>query len=112
MADNEDSTAAVAGERERVVEDRLEKVRALREMGVEPFGYSYDPTHRSADALELFAAWEAGERAEGADGPAETLRLAGRVVAKRVMGKSTFIHLADRSGRIQLYFRVNDLGEA
>ncbi|HLL46367.1 MAG TPA: lysine--tRNA ligase [Longimicrobiaceae bacterium] len=111
MADNEDPAAPPAPERERVVEDRLEKVRALRELGVEPFGYSFDPTHAATGALDLFAAWEAGDRAEGADGPADTLRLAGRVVAKRVMGKSTFVHLADRTGRIQLYFRVNDLGE-
>jgi lysyl-tRNA synthetase class 2 len=38
------------------------------------------------------------------------VRLAGRVVSKRDMGKSTFVHLADRTGRIQLYFRVNQLG--
>ncbi len=96
-------------ERERVVEDRLEKVRTLREQGVEPFGYAYDPTHTAVEARTLFEQWEASERPEGADGPAERVRLAGRVVAKRVMGKSTFVHLADRTGRIQLYFRVNDL---
>ncbi|HEV2149167.1 MAG TPA: lysine--tRNA ligase [Longimicrobiaceae bacterium] len=99
-------------ERERVVEDRLDKVRALRERGVEPFGYAYDPTHSAEDARALFERWEASERPEGEGGPAETVRLAGRVVAKRVMGKSTFVHLADRTGRIQLYLRVNDLGES
>jgi lysyl-tRNA synthetase class 2 len=99
-----------SGERERVVEDRIEKLHALRERGVEPFAYSYDPTHTAASARTLFEGWEAGERGEGEDGPAERVRVAGRVVAKRVMGKSTFIHLADLTGRIQLYFRVNDVG--
>ncbi|HEX8432348.1 MAG TPA: lysine--tRNA ligase [Longimicrobium sp.] len=98
------------GERERVVEDRIEKLHALRERGVEPFAYSYDPTHTATAARALFDAWEAGEHGEGEDGPAERVKLAGRVVAKRVMGKSTFIHLADATGRIQLYFRVNDVG--
>ncbi|HYW08218.1 MAG TPA: lysine--tRNA ligase [Longimicrobium sp.] len=99
-----------SGERERVIEDRIEKLHALRERGVEPFAYSYDPTHTAVAARALFEAWEVGERGEGEDGPAERVKLAGRVVAKRVMGKSTFIHLADATGRIQLYFRVNDVG--
>ncbi len=94
---------------ERVVADRMEKLHALREQGVEPFAYGYDPTHSAADARALFEAWEGGG-GEG-DGPAERVRLAGRVVAKRVMGKSTFLHLADRTGRIQLYLRVNDLAD-
>ena len=97
-------------ERDRLVEDRLEKVGALRERGVEPFGYQYDPTYSAEEALALFQRWEEGGREGGAEGPAERVRLAGRVVAKRVMGKSTFMHVADRTGRIQLYARVNDLG--
>ncbi len=98
-------------ERERVVEDRLEKLQALRERGVEPFAYAYEPTHTATAARELFERWEGSERGEGEDGPGERVRVAGRIVAKRVMGKSTFVHVADRSGRIQLYFRVNDLGD-
>ena len=97
---------------DRIMQDRMEKLHALREQGVEPFAYGYDPTHGATGARELFEAWEAGEHGEGEEGPAERVRLAGRVVAKRVMGKSTFIHLADRTGRIQLYFRVNDLAES
>jgi lysyl-tRNA synthetase class 2 len=96
---------------ERIVLERMAKLHALREQGVEPFAYAYDPTHGATEARSLFEAWEGGERPEGADGPAGRVRLAGRVVAKRVMGKSTFVHVADRTGRIQLYFRVNDLAD-
>lgn len=106
---NDPLNAPDAGE--RIVADRMEKLHALREQGVEPFAYGYDPTHGATAARELFEAWEGDGSGEG-DGPAESVRLAGRVVAKRVMGKSTFIHLADRTGRIQLYFRVNDLAES
>jgi lysyl-tRNA synthetase class 2 len=88
-------------ERGRVERDRLAKLAALRERGVEPYAYEFDPTHSAAEALEL--APEGGE--EGA-----VVRVAGRIVSRRDMGKSTFAHLADRSGRIQLYFRQNDLG--
>ena len=66
------------------------EARRLRERGVEPFGYRFDPTHSTGEALALF-----GDEAEG-EGP--PVRLAGRVVAERDMGKSTFLHLADRGG--------------
>ncbi|HET6762198.1 MAG TPA: amino acid--tRNA ligase-related protein, partial [Longimicrobiaceae bacterium] len=94
-------------ERERVVQDRLDKVEALRARGVEPYAYSFDPTHSAADALAAFA-----EGGEGEGAPEISVRLAGRVVSRRDMGKSTFAHLADRTGKLQLYFRVNDLGDA
>jgi lysyl-tRNA synthetase class 2 len=94
---------------DRVVADRVAKLARLRERGVEPYAYSYDPTHSSADALARF---EAHEAEHGAEELAERVRVAGRLVSKRVMGKSTFAHLADRTGRIQLYFRVNDLADA
>ena len=84
-----------------VVRDRIAKLEALRERGVEPYAYSFDRTHSAAEALALL-----GEGME----EGETVRVAGRLVALRNMGKSTFVHLADRSGRIQAYFRINDLG--
>ena len=111
----EETTTPVADEREdrpeseRVVADRVAKLARLRERGVEPYAYSYDPTHSAVAALDAFAAHEAAHP----DGEmAERVRLAGRIVSRRVMGKSTFAHLADRTGKLQLYFRVNDLGEA
>jgi lysyl-tRNA synthetase, class II len=94
---------------ERVVADRVSKLSRLREAGVEPYGYSYDPTHAAAEALDAFAAHE---ESHGAEEMAERVRIAGRIVSKRTMGKSTFAHVADRTGRIQLYFRVNDLAES
>jgi lysyl-tRNA synthetase class 2 len=86
----------------RVVRDRLAKLEALRERGVEPYAYGYPVTHSAETAL-------AGLPAGAEEGP--TVRVAGRLVAVRDMGKSTFAHLQDRSGRIQLYFRLNDLGQ-
>lgn len=93
---------------ERVVADRVAKLARLRERGVEPYAYSFDPTHAATEALDAFAAHE--ER-HGAEEMPERVRVAGRMASKRVMGKSTFAHVADRTGRIQLYFRVNDLGD-
>jgi lysyl-tRNA synthetase class 2 len=109
---SDETTAVPAGEQapadERVVADRVAKLARLRERGVEPYAYAFDPTHAAAAALDAFAAHEAAHPdAE----MGEHVRVAGRIVAKRTMGKSTFAHIADRTGRIQLYFRVNDLAD-
>jgi lysyl-tRNA synthetase class 2 len=101
-----ESTAPAA---ERVVQDRLDKLEQLRARGVEPFAYSYDPTHTAAQALALFAGAEA-RAGEGGTPEEIPVRVAGRIVSKRDMGKSTFAHLADRTGKVQLYARINDLG--
>ena len=85
----------------RVERDRLAKLDALRARGVEPFAYSFDVSHPAAEAAGLLPP----EVEQG-----EVVRVAGRLVALRKMGKSTFAHLADRSGRIQLYFRLDELG--
>ncbi|HEV7837617.1 MAG TPA: lysine--tRNA ligase, partial [Gemmatimonadaceae bacterium] len=96
---------------ERVVADRVAKLERLRERGVEPYAYRFEPTHAATDALALYAPWETAKGDSEAEGPDDVIRVAGRLVSRRTMGKSTFAHLADRTGRIQLYFRVNDLGD-
>lgn len=85
----------------RVVRARLDKLEALRARGVEPFAYRFEPTHSAADALASLP---------DSDENAPAVRVAGRLVSLRDMGKSTFAHLADRTGRIQLYFRSGVLG--
>jgi lysyl-tRNA synthetase class 2 len=112
MDEIREGAAEGQGGDDRVMADRLAKLDRLRERGIEPFAYRYEPTHASTAALALFQQWDEGKGEAAGDGPEETIRLAGRLVSRRVMGKSTFAHLADRTGRIQLYFRVNDLGDA
>ena len=80
---------------------RREKLAALEALGIAPFAYAYDRTHTAAEAVALATG-------EG-DGP--EVRVAGRIVAWRGHGKTIFAHLADLSGRIQLYFRRDHLGE-
>ncbi|MEJ7759007.1 MAG: lysine--tRNA ligase [Gemmatimonadaceae bacterium] len=83
-----------------VLKARREKLAALEEAGVVPFGYSYPRKHSAVEAIA-----QLGDRD---DGPEVTL--AGRIVAWRAHGKTVFAHLADSSGRIQLYFRKDELG--
>lgn len=82
---------------------RREKLDALEARGVAPFAYSFDRSHMAADAL---ASQPAEKQDEG-----ETVSVAGRIVAWRAHGKTTFAHIADDSGRIQLYFKKDLLGE-
>ena len=83
---------------------RLEKLKDLREAGIDPFRANAAQSHSSADAIALFdETLEDGDQAE--------VSVAGRIVAFRVMGKATFLKLHDRSGRIQCYVRREAIGE-
>lgn len=98
-----------------VLKARREKLDALVARGVPPFAYAFERSHLAADVLRLLpdappdAPPDAKADPHAADGA--RVRLAGRIVAWRAHGKTTFAHLADPSGRIQLYFRKDALGE-
>src|SRR6266581_1481875 len=81
---------------------RREKLQELVKRGVAPFAYRFE---RSGTAREAIAAYRS-------DDDPTVHRLAGRVVALRPHGKTTFAHLADQSGKIQVYFKLDDLGAA
>lgn len=85
---------------DRLVAHRVQKLEQLRDLGIAPYGARYSRTHLSAEALSGF------------DNLTDhTIRLAGRVVSRRVMGKASFAHLLDDSGRIQLFFRRDRVGD-
>ena len=87
---------------------RREKLAALVEAGNNPFEITkYDVTHSSVEAIKLFTERE-GELAEGEQIP---VRIAGRMIAKRVMGKASFARILDGEGEIQIYTSRDDLGE-
>jgi len=94
----------------QVLRHRREKLQAIRTRGMEPFASHFDPTATSVQALEAFEAAEArGELSD--EGRASSVRVGGRIVAWRDMGRSVFAHLEDGAGRIQLYFKKNVLGD-
>jgi lysyl-tRNA synthetase class 2 len=82
---------------------RREKLDALVARGIAPFAYSFERSHVAAAAVALHP--------EGSHDEGEVVRVAGRIVAWRAHGKTTFAHLADESGRIQLYFKKDLMGE-
>lgn len=85
---------------------RLAKMQQLRQNGIEPYPTRSYKNSNNADAIRAFEAREAA-------GEAEELRLtlAGRLRAIRNMGKLSFAHIEDRTGKMQLFLRVNELGQ-
>jgi lysyl-tRNA synthetase class 2 len=89
--------------------NRLEKLERLRAKGIEPYPTRTIRTHTSQSACRAFEAIEAAGQGEQTQ-PVK-VALAGRLRSMRPMGKITFAHIEDGEGRIQLFFRANDIGQ-
>ncbi len=85
---------------------RVAKIEAMRAAGQEPYPTRANVTHTTAEAIRLF------EQAESA-GNSEPVQVSvgGRLRSERLMGKLCFAHIEDGWGRLQLFMRVNELGE-
>ncbi len=80
---------------------RHEKLQQLRQEGRDPFQRTkYDVTHHAQEIQDKFDSLEE-----------QFVRVAGRLMSKRGMGKAIFADLQDRSGRVQLYIKVDEMGE-
>jgi lysyl-tRNA synthetase class 2 len=86
---------------------RRNKLDELRSLGIDPFGSKYERTHSAKDVLD---AYEAKTKEELDAEPAE-VSLAGRIMQKRGMGKASFAHLQDITGKIQIYVREDTVGD-
>ncbi len=86
---------------------RIDKMNQLREMGIDPFGQGYDVTHHASDIKEAY-----NDRSiEELDAANHEVSIAGRIMSKRRMGKLGFIHLLDRSGRVQVVINQRIVGD-
>lgn len=85
---------------ESLIRARLAKLEKLRNLGIDPYPSRYNRTHSINEARELLL-----QKGEG-----EEVSVAGRIVALRRMGKASFLDLRDGSGKIQVYFRQDELG--
>jgi lysyl-tRNA synthetase class 2 len=90
-----------------LVEARRENLAALRSRGRNPFEQTrFSVDTNTAELLEKYAFLEAGQRAESED-----WSIAGRIMTIRDQGKTIFADLHDRTGRLQLYVRKDEIGE-
>jgi lysyl-tRNA synthetase class 2 len=79
------------------------KLQRILERGIDPYPPRVERTHTIAQALTAFE--------EAQEGESPTVKVVGRLMSIRVMGRSTFAHIEDGSGQIQIYLRQNVLGE-
>lgn len=81
-------------------EIRLQKLKELREKGINPFEYNFQRTHLSKEIKNHFDELENKE-----------VKVSGRVISERFHGKASFITIRDFSGNLQIYLNLNNLGE-
>lgn len=82
------------------VELRIAKLKKLKERGINPFGERFERTNMVQEVTDQF------EKLEN-----QTVRLAGRLIAKRDQGKACFGNISDQSGNVQIYAKIDVLGE-
>jgi lysyl-tRNA synthetase, class II len=87
---------------------RLQKIEALRALGIEPYPSRFLRSHGLAQVAQAWGSKDAQQlEAEGAQ-----VTIAGRVLLKRPMGKASFATLGDGAAKLQIYVRKDDVGEA
>ena len=85
-------------------QNRTRKLAEIRRTTVNPYPHKYTPTHTALQLQQTFNEQEVGHSDDAAAGATEPVRLAGRLVLFRSMGKNAFAHLQDETGRIQIMF--------
>ena len=81
----------------QIIDNRLEKLKKIRELGVEPYAYDFTCSHHTSEINDEFID--------------SKVSIAGRIMSLRRMGKASFANIQDQEGRIQLYIARDDVGE-
>ncbi len=101
MQENENNMQEQEIDMNQLMKVRREKLDKLKQEGKNPFEITkFNRTHTSKQVVDNY------DELEGKD-----VTVAGRIMAKRIMGKASFVHIQDSEGKIQSYVSINDLGE-
>ncbi len=87
----------------KLIDERIRKLKEIVSLGINPYPYRYDPTHTSDEILGKYTTLKPEEKTS------DKVRIAGRVMSLRSMGKIAFAHLQDERGRIQIFLREDEL---
>jgi len=87
----------------KLTQERLDKLEKLKHLGINPYPYSYKDTVFSQSILKKYTYLTEGESTK------DVYSIMGRIMTLRDMGKAAFSHLQDQEGKIQIYFREEDL---
>lgn len=86
---------------------RREKAENIRKLGLDPFGHRYD---RDSFAMDIKEKYKDVDH-DAFENMTDTAKVAGRIMFIRKMGKASFFSLKDKTGSIQIYISINDVGE-
>ena len=86
---------------------RREKAQKIREQGIDPFGHRFERTALAAEIKEKYQDVEH----DAFESINDVYTVAGRIMFIRKMGKASFFSIQDKSGKIQIYISINDVGE-
>jgi lysyl-tRNA synthetase class 2 len=90
-----------------LIEQRIKKLKELRQLGIEPFG---GPFYAEDHASDILNKWATASK-EALEADPVFCSLAGRIISLRDFGKAAFAHIQDTTGKIQIYFKKDTLGE-
>ncbi len=88
-----------------LVEQRKQKLEEIKKLGINPYPYTFNKKNNASEILEKFDYLKKEEHSK------TVVSVAGRVMTLREMGKASFAHLQDQTGRIQIYVREDQIGE-
>jgi len=88
-----------------IISNKWEEIEELKREGIDPFGHSFNRTHKIKDLIEENKGLQVGECGK------EKVSVAGRLMALRTHGKAIFANIEDISGRVQIYIKSNKVGE-
>lgn len=96
-------------EQNELIKRRLEELEEIKRLGVNPYPHNFRVT---ANSKEILSAFKDPENDDERESQKKVLvRIAGRIIALRRMGKATFCHIKDEDGKIQIYLKKDDIGE-
>lgn len=96
-------------EQNDLIKRRLEELEEIKRHGINPYPHRFDVTNNSKDIIDGFTDSQTDEEKEKQK--EISVSVAGRIMAIRKMGKATFCHIKDETGKIQIYLKKDDVGE-
>ena len=101
------SGAELTAYNEGIRQERINKSLRCKEMGMNPYAYTFSSSHKTTELQEIYKDLPSGEEDQES-----TISLAGRIINRRVFGKLAFFNIQDSYGNIQFYLDKSHMGEA
>ncbi len=89
----------------KLIEERLKKLEEIKKLGINPYPYKFDQKNHTKEILEKYEKLNREEKTK------DEVSIAGRIMTIREMGKASFAHIQDITGKIQIYIREDEIGK-